>query len=269
MEKSVKQHKDLVDNVRKEVSKVLVGQEGPLNGCLRAIIANGNVLVEGVPGIAKTLLIRALSVACGCTFNRIQFTVDLLPTDITGITTYDRKKGFTVVKGPIFANFVIADEINRASPKTQSALLEAMQEKKEIMKRNITLQKFEDFKLKPILNQSKIIRIQQAVKAIHLGEDIEKYIVKIVDATRNSEKYHLKMGKYIEYGCSPRGSIGLFIGSKAESLMHGSHYVTPQHVKNVAHEVLRHRIILNYEAQAEGIRTDEVIDEILSRVPVP
>ncbi|MBI4439942.1 MoxR family ATPase [Candidatus Woesearchaeota archaeon] len=318
----LKHYSHLLDDVREELSKVVVGQSTAVDGCMRAIMANGNVLVEGVPGIAKTLLIRALSIACGCKFSRIQFTVDLLPTDITGITTFS-KGNFTVVKGPIFANFVIADEINRASPKTQSALLEAMQEKqvtigkqtfsleppffvmannnpiesggtyplpeaqidrflfklymdypsveeeKQILKRNITLEKFEKFNLKPILNPARIIRMQEAVKEIHLGDNIEKYIVNLIDATRNPEKYKLKLGKYIEYGCSPRGSIGLFIGSKAEAMMKGNSYVTPQHVKNVAHDVLRHRVLLNYEGQAEGIRTDEIIDEVLSRVPVP
>ncbi len=314
--------KDLA-KVKEEVSKIVVGQGKILKGLLRAIVANGHVLVEGVPGVAKTLMIRSLAESTGCKFNRIQFTVDLLPTDIVGITTYDQRKGFTTVKGPIFANFVIADEINRAPPKTQSALLEAMgehqatiskktykldqpffvmatqntiessgtyplpeaqvdrflfnllldypdiEEEREILKKNISIHKLEDFNLKPVMSASKIVQIQKLVKKIFLNENVEKYIVRIVNATRNPDKYNLKFGKYIELGGSPRASIYLFIAAKAEALLCGDSYVKPQHVKNIAHDVLRHRIRLNYEAQAEGITTNQVIDEILKKVPVP
>jgi len=320
--KITKYQKDLVE-IKKEIGKVVVGQENVVEGCLRAILANGHLLIEGVPGIAKTLLIRALAASSGCKFNRIQFTVDLLPTDIVGITTYDKARGFYTLKGPIFSNFVIADEINRAPPKTQSALLEAMQEKqvtigketfslelpffvmannnpiesggtyplpeaqvdrfllklnmgypsvdeeKGILQTNISLNKFEDFKIMPIISPKKIIEMQKATKQIHLSEAIEKYIVKIIDATRNPEKYKIKTGKYLEYGCSPRASIGLFIVSKADALLNGKTFVTPQNIKNIAHEVMRHRLILNYEGQAEGVKPDDIISEILSRVPVP
>ena len=315
-------HKD-IDIIKKEIKKVFVGQEYIVNGLLRGILANGHVLIEGLPGLAKTLVTRSIASVSGCRFSRIQFTVDLLPTDITGITAYDQRKGFYTVKGPIFANFVVADEINRAPPKTQSALLEAMQEKQVtigrdtftleepffviannnpiessgvytlpesqldrflfklkigypteeeeqlILKQNMTLQKFEDFNLKPIMSPKRLIEMQQFVKSIHLNEEIEKYIIKLVNATRNPSNYSIKHGKYIEYGVSPRASIGLYIASKAEALLSGNAYVTPQHVKNVAPDVLRHRILLNYEGQAEGIKTEDIIKEILSRVPVP
>ena len=322
-EGAVALYKRELEKIRREISKVVIGQNEVINALLRAIISNGHVLVEGVPGIAKTLLIKTLAKISGCEYSRIQFTVDLLPTDILGLTAYDPTKGFYVIKGPIFANLIIADEINRATPKTQSALLEAMQEKQvtignetftleepffvmannnpiesagvyplpeaqtdrflfkimmeypkkdeEIMmlKNNVTLKKFEDFDLRKVSSPQSIIEIQKFVHRIYLSREIEEYIVDIVGATRNSDKYGIKMGKYIEYGASPRASIGLFIASKADALLNGSSFVTPQNVKNVVHDVLRHRIILNYEGQAEGVKTDQIITEIISKVPVP
>ncbi len=321
--KKIKGYGKIFDELREEMSTIVVGQSGIVNALLRAIVANGHALLEGVPGIAKTLMIRTLSSVTKCAFNRIQFTPDLLPTDIIGITAYDEKKGFYIVKGPIFANFILADEINRAPPKVQSALLEAMQEKQvtigkqtfdlehpffvfatqnplenlgtyplpeaqmdrflfkiyvdypsvqdeqEILEKNMTIKRFTEYKLRPLLSPEQINLIQQDVIKIYLDPKIEKYIVNIVDATRHPEKYNLKLSKYIEWGCSPRASIGLFIASKAEALLKGKDYVTPQHVKEIAHDVLRHRIILNYEGQAESIRTDDVITEILSKIPVP
>jgi len=314
---------DELMKVKEEISKSVVGQDYVVKGLLRAIIANGHVFIEGVPGVAKTLLIRTLAQVTGCKFSRIQFTVDLLPTDIIGITAYDEKKGFYVVKGPIFANFIIADEINRAPPKTQSALLEAMQEKQvtigketfmleepffvmgtqnpietsgtyslpeaqvdrflfkmivdypgnkeeeTIMERNMSLYKFDQFKIKSVINGRTIIEMQNLTKSIYLKDDIKRYIINIVEATRNPKKYNIELGKYIEWGVSPRASIGLFIGAKAEALLNRSTFVTPHFVKTVAPDVLRHRILLNYEGQAEGIKTDQVIKEILSKVPVP
>ena len=315
-------HLDM-NKIRNEVAKVVVGQDKALNGLLRALLANGHVLVEGIPGIAKTLLIRALSITTGCNIKRIQFTVDLLPTDIVGITTYHEKKGFYTIKGPIFANFVIADEINRAPPKTQSALLEAMQERQttigretfpmmnpffvmatqnpietagvyplpeaqidrflfwmhmhypnkeeeeNILQKNLELKKFEEFNLKPVITPQRIIELQKYAQQIYTSKAIEKYIVEIVNATRHPEKYGIKMGKYIEWGGSPRASIGLYIASKTDALLKGSNFVTPQNVKNVAYDVMRHRLILNYEGEAENINPDHIISEILSKIPVP
>ncbi len=319
----IEKHREKLDAVRNEVAKVVVGQKEVVNGLLLGLLCNGHVLVEGVPGIAKTLLIRSLARATGCDFKRIQFTVDLLPTDITGITAYHKDKGFYVVKGPVFTNFILADEINRSPPKTQSALLEAMGERQvtigkdtfrlpdpffvmatqnpiesagtyplpeaqidrfllklymyyptseeeiKILRQNINLYKFEDFGLKPVITPQDILKMQEDVKKIYMSSKVEKYCVGLVDATRHPKKYGIKLGKYIEWGSSPRASIGLFIVSKANALLHGKNFVIPDFVKEVAHPVLRHRIILNYEGLAEGVKTDDIVKEILAKVPIP
>jgi MoxR-like ATPase len=319
----VKLYSEEFVRIKQEIARAVVGQERTINALLRALISNGHVLLEGVPGIAKTLSVRTLAAVTNCTFSRIQFTPDLLPTDIIGITAFEKDKGFYVVKGPLFANFVLADEINRAPPKVQSALLESMQERQatigkevfaleppffvlatqnpiesygtyplpeaqldrflfklnvgypdeeeeqRILKTNINLRRFEDIGLMPIFDKLKIIELQREVQNIYLDKKIEKYIVRIVDATRNPAKYKVKLGKYIEWGSSPRASIGLFIASKAEAILNNKLFVTPHDVKEVAHDVMRHRVSLNYEGQAEGIKVDAVISEILSRVPVP
>ena len=314
--------KDL-DMIRGEISRAVVGQEEVVSGLLRAILAKGHVLLEGVPGIAKTLIMRTLAHVTTSDYKRVQFTADLLPTDITGITVYEKVKGFYVVKGPVFTNFLLADEINRAPAKVQSALLEAMQEKQvtigtktflieepffvlatqnpiesvaifplpeaqmdrflfklyinypkvedeqSILQKNITANSFDDFKIKSVISSKDIIRMQNIVKNIYVSPDVEKYIVKLVDATRFSDKYKLKNAKYIAWGSSPRASIGLYIASKADALLNGKNYVTPKNVKNVAHDIMRHRILLNYEGQAENIKTDDIISEILLKVPTP
>jgi len=318
----VKKYSEVLDKIKKEVERAVVGQKVIVESILRALISDGHVLVEGVPGIAKTLLIRTLGQATGCKTKRIQFTIDLLPSDILGLTLYEKRKGFVFVKGPVFANFLIADEINRASSKTQSALLEAMQEKivtisktnyplplpffvmatqnpiessgvnplpeaqvdrflfklnmpypsseeeRKIMKENITLKKFEDFNIKAVTTPTKISEMQKAVKKIYLSPEVERYIVNLVAATREKNK-RLSMAKYIYLGSSPRASIGLFIASKAQAMIEGKNYVTPSHVKIVAPDVLRHRILLNYEGQAENVQVDDIIKELLSKTPVP
>ncbi len=313
-----------LENLKKEVSNLVLGQEEVINSLIRSLLSNGHVLIEGVPGVAKTLLIRTLAAASGCNFSRIQFTVDLLPTDITGMTTYDeRTKKFFVIKGPIFSNFVIADEVNRAPPKTQSALLEAMQEKQvtigktthklpqpffvmannnpiensgtyplpeaqidrfifklnmgypspedeeKVIDNNITINSFDSYKIKPVLSPSKIIRLQELTKKIYLSDKIKKYIVKLVNATRRPKEFGISLGRYIQWGCSPRASINLSIASKADALLNGNDFVTPQNVKNVAKDVLRHRILLNYQGQAEDINVEDIIDEILKKTPLP
>ncbi len=323
IKEGIREYSFVLKRIKKELSKVVIGQEGIINALLRGLLANGHVLVEGVPGVAKTLIVKALAKAVGCKFNRIQFTADLLPTDILGITAYDEKKGFYTIKGPIFANFVLADEINRAPAKTQSALIEAMQEnqvtigkrtykldepffvmatenpiehegvyplpeaqidrflfkllveypkfdeEKVIMFKNVNLKKFEDFGIEPVLGPEKIIEMQEFVKKIYLDKGIRDYVANIVDATRKPKEHDISLGRYIEWGSSPRASINLFIASKTEALFNKSHFVTPQHIKNVAYDVLRHRIILNYEGQAEGIKSEWIIEEILSKIPVP
>jgi len=319
----LKSCKNDLDSVKAEIAKIVVGQEKTINGLMRALLANGHVLVEGIPGIAKTLVIRALAQSTGCRFKRIQFTPDLMPTDIVGITSYEEQKGFFVIKGPIFSNFVLADEINRAPPKVQSALLEAMQEKqatigketfpieepffvlatqnpietlgtyslpeaqvdrflfkllmdypskeeeKKIIEQNITINTFEKYKINPVLSPKRIIEMQQLTKRISHSDKIKEYIVDIVNSTRQHQKYGIKMGRYIELGSSPRASINLFIASKADALLKGDAYIKPQHVKDVALDVLRHRLILNYTGQAEGIKSEDIISEILSKVPIP
>jgi MoxR-like ATPase len=323
IEKSIVKDKQSIAAIKKEVSKAIVGQEKVIDGFIRALIANGHVLIEGVPGLAKTLMINALAKAVGCKFSRIQFTPDLLPTDIIGLTAYEKTKGFYVVKGPIFSNLVLADEINRAPPKVQSALLECMQEKQAtignetfpvplpffvlatqnplenlgtyplpeaqmdrflfklkidypdiideavILNKNITMHTLGSFEIKPVINPEKLMRIQEDVKKIYVDKKIEKYIVNIVDATRHPEAYKISSGKYIEWGASPRASIGLFISAKAQALMLGKTFVIPEYVKDVAHDVLRHRILLNYEGQSEGVTSDKIISDILEKVEIP
>lgn len=308
--------------VRSEISKVVVGQERAVDTLLKALMVNGHVLVEGVPGVAKTLILKALAITTGCTFQRIQFTIDLLPSDITGVSAYDKVRGFYILKGPIFANFVLADEINRASPKTQSALLEAMQEKQvtiarqtfpiqtpffvmatqnpienmgvyelpeaqldrflfktiitypstseeeDIIDQNTDVKPLESYNLKPVLSPQKILDLQARTKQIFLSDNLKKYIVRLVDATRNPQKYDIQLGKYIEFGASPRASVNIALASRAEALLRGSTYVTDRHIRNVIHDILRHRIILSYEGLATDIKTEEVIDEILSKVEV-
>jgi len=307
---------------REELAKIVVGQEDVVNSLLEALIANGHVLVEGIPGVGKTLTIRALAKVTGCQFSRIQFTPDLLPTDIVGITTYEEGKGFFTVKGPVFSNFVLADEINRSPPKVQSALLESMQEHQatigketfqlpspffvmatqnpveqlgtyklpeaqvdrflykilityptfddevKILSQNITVHDFADFEIMPVFSPTDIIDVQRFVKKIYINPKIERYIVRIMDATRHPVKYNLTTAKYIGYGVSPRAGIGLYIASKAHALVSGRGYVTPDDVKSVAYSVLRHRIMLNFEGEAEEISTEQVVKDILEKVPI-
>jgi len=308
--------------IKDEMKKIVVGQHAIVDSLIEALLANGHVLVEGIPGVGKTLIIRTLAKITGAQFSRIQFTPDLLPTDIVGITTYEEGKGFFTVKGPIFSNFVLADEINRSPPKVQSALLESMQERQatigketfqlpapffvmatqnpieqlgtyklpeaqvdrflfkllmtyptpqeeiSILKKNITLHNFSEFELEPVLSTTDILNAQHFVKRIYLNRKIEEYIVRVVEATREPKKYNIEMGKYIGYGASPRSSIALYIAGKAHALVNGRGYVTPQDVKEVAYNVLRHRILLNFEGEAEEMTSEEVIKEILEKVPI-
>ncbi|MBU1198598.1 MAG: MoxR family ATPase [Nanoarchaeota archaeon] len=308
--------------IKAEIGKIVIGQHEVIGGLIEALISNGHTLVEGIPGIGKTLLVKTLARITGCAFSRIQFTPDLLPTDIVGITTYEEGKGFFTVKGPIFANFVLADEINRSPPKVQSALLESMQERQvtigketfklpspffvmatqnpveqlgtyklpeaqvdrflyklmmtypnpeeelKILKTNITLFDFEDFDLRRVLTPDEISKAQDFVKKIYLDPKLENYIINIVEATRKPAKYDVKLGKYIEFGGSPRSSIALYISSKAHALLKGRGYVIAHDVKEVAYNCLRHRILLNFEGEAEGIKTEDIIKEILEKVPI-
>lgn len=316
--------RDQVDEIKKEIAKSFMGQIEIVNGFLTCLFSNGSVLIEGVPGLGKTLLARTIATVLGVKFSRIQFTPDLLPTDIVGITTYERERGFYVMKGPIFSNVVLADEINRAPPKVQSALLESMQEKqatigketfalpkpffvlatenpienlgtyplpeaqvdrflfkiyigyptvdeeKKILDTNITSKKFEDYNLRAVVNEKIILDIQEKVKNVFSDDRIKDYIVKIIDATRYPDKYKIKLGKYIDYGSSPRASIGLYISSKVDAaVVYGKNYVTPYNVKRVVYHVLNHRIGINFEGESQGITSKDLIDEIMNTIPVP
>ena len=312
-----------INMIKEEIRKVVVGQDKAVGDLLVCLISGGNALLEGVPGIAKTLIIKSLAKSVRCTSKRIQFTADLLPTDITGFTAYSRQKGFFVVKGPIFANFVLADEINRSPPKVQSALIEVMQEKQVtigqktyhlehpfivfatenplenrgvyklpeaqvdrflfkimlsypsveeeelIMDSNVTLKKFEDYRIKPVASPKEILDIQELVKKIYVSPKIKNYIAKIVAQTRPAKGNELKSAKHIEWGASPRASINLYVAARANALLAKRAFVIPQDVKDVAYNVLRHRIILNYQGQISGISTEDIISDILNKVKVP
>jgi len=319
IENEIKRAADLIKKLKLEISKAIVGQERVINGLIRGLICNGHVLLEGVPGIAKTLTIRALGQASGCEVKRVQFTVDLLPTDIIGITSYTPQKGFEIIKGPVFANFLIADEINRSPPKTQSALIEAMQEKqvtigktdfqlpnpffvmatknplestgvyalpeaqmdrflfnlimeypneeeeRKIMEDNATLNKFEDFNIKPVINPQDIVIMQKLVKRIYLSDYIKSYIIGIVKKTRDKD---FKYADCIAYGASPRASIALFIASKSRALTEGRSFVIPEDVREVISDILRHRIILTYKATIKGVSIEDIIKSLLEEVKV-
>lgn len=322
LQERIKFYQVRFDEIRAEIGKVVIGQHEVVDGLIEALISNGHTLVEGIPGIGKTLLVKTLARITGCAFSRIQFTPDLLPTDIVGLTTYEEGRGFFTVKGPIFANFILADEINRSPPKVQSALLESMQERQatigketfklpspffvmatqnpieqlgtyklpeaqvdrflyklimgyptpeeeiRVLKTNITLYNFEDFDLRRVLTPDDIMRVQDFVKQIYLDKKIENYIINIVEATRKPAKYDIKLGKYIEFGGSPRSSIALYIAAKAHALLKGRSHVVANDIKDVTYNCLRHRILLNFEGEAEGIKPEAIIKEILEKVPI-
>lgn len=311
------------DKLREEVGHVIVGQSHMLDRLLIGLLSNGHVLLEGVPGLAKTLTIKSLSQAIHANFSRIQFTPDLLPADVIGTLIYNQQKNeFVVRKGPIFANFILADEINRAPAKVQSALLEAMQERQVtigdttykldqpflvlatqnpleqegtyalpeaqvdrfIMKVIVGYPKMSEEQL--ILRQNtqnsaapsirQVVSVQEVLNAkdltrhIYMDEKIEQYILDIVFATRLPEKYKLeKLKPLISYGASPRGSINLALASKAQAFLNKRGFVIPEDVRSICNDVLRHRIGLTYEAEAENVKVEDVIEEILKQVNVP
>ena len=311
-----------VDLMMMELSKVIVGQKYMTERLLIGMLANGHILLEGVPGLAKTLAIKSISTAVHAKFSRIQFTPDLLPADLVGTMIYNQKQeNFTVRKGPVFANFILADEINRAPAKVQSALLEAMQERqvtigdttfpleepflvlatqnpieqegtyplpeaqvdrfmlkvvigyptkedeKLIVRQNIS----NDFpKINPVVSTDEIIRARKVVREVYMDEKIEKYIIDIVFASRSPKEYNLdKISNLISYGGSPRASINLALASKAYAFIKRRGYVIPEDVRAVCHDVMRHRIGITYEAEAENVSSEMIINEILNAVEVP
>ena len=318
----IQKESSFVDLLTMEMGKVIVGQKSLVENLLIGLLANGHILLEGVPGLAKTLAINTLASAVDAKFSRIQFTPDLLPADVIGTLIYSQKsEQFQIRKGPIFANFVLADEINRSPAKVQSALLEAMQErqvtigdetfklpepflvmatqnpieqegtyplpeaqvdrfmlkvvvgypKKEEEKLIVRMNNTGEFpKANPILKPEDIIRARQVVRDVYMDEKIERYIVDIVYATRTPQDYTLgKLSNLISYGASPRASISLSMASKAYAFIKRRGYVIPEDVRAVCNEVLRHRIGLTYEAEAENVTTENIIAEIINAVEVP
>ncbi len=321
LNKKAEKYSNKITKIHSEINKIIVGQEDIIEKLLIALISDGHVLIEGVPGLAKTLLIKTLSECLNCDFTRLQFTPDLLPADITGTKIYNHKDiSFKTMKGPIFTNFVLADEINRAPPKVQSALLEAMQEKQvsiqgETLKLNkpfmvlatqnpiesegtykLPEAQVDRFMFKIIINyptkndeieiierftegitnsvsklisSKEIIQIQEFNKKIYADKKIKEYVAEIIDATRNPEEYDLDIKEQIEFGASPRASLWLILAAKAHAMINGRGYVKPEDIKSIAHDVLRHRIILTYEAEAEEITSDEIITKILEKIKIP
>lgn len=315
-------HQEKIDRVFKEVSKVVVGQDYMINRLLIGLFTNGHILLEGVPGLAKTLTVNTLSKVLHLDFARIQFTPDLLPADLVGTMVYNQQSSsFEVKKGPIFANMILADEVNRSPAKVQSALLESMQEKQvtigettyqldrpflvlatqnpveqegtyplpeaqmdrfmmkvyvgyptkeeelEIMRRmsNMTFAG----QVEPVLSKEDIFAIREEINKVNINESLEKYIIELVFATRNPKEYKLqKASQYIQFGVSPRASINLNLAAKAIAYFEGRDYVLPEDVKEVATDVLNHRILLNYEAEADDVSTAEIVREILDGVPL-
>lgn len=318
----IKKESDLVNAVMYEVGKVIVGQKYLIERLLIGILSNGHVLLEGVPGLGKTLSITTLAKAMHAGFQRIQFTPDLLPADLIGTLIYNPKNGdFTVRRGPIFTNIVLADEINRAPAKVQSALLEAMQdrqvtigdqtfkledpflvlatqnpiehegtyplpeaqvdrfmfklkitypdkkEEREIMERMASTKK--NITINPLVRPEDILRLRTLVDEIYIDDKIKDYIIDIIFATRDPKAYNLKLKEFIEYGASPRATIYLTLAAKAHAFVRGRGFVTPQDVKSIGMDVLRHRVIITYEAEAEEMTPEDIVQKIFDNVEVP
>lgn len=313
---------DVINQIRSEVAKVVVGQEKMIDGLLIGLLCDGHILIEGIPGLAKTTTVKALSQTLGLGFKRVQFTPDLLPSDILGAEVYDPKEnGFKIKKGPIFTNLLLADEINRAPAKVQSALLEVMQE------RQVTLGD-ESFKLSPpflvmatqnpienegvyplpeaqldrfmlkitvgyntaeeelsiarrvgsglgeainaVIDTEMLIALKERVKEIHIDEEVEKYMISLVTATRQPQAFGLgEIKGFLQFGASPRVSIDMFKAVRAVAFLRGREFVTPSDIASIIKELMRHRLVLSYEAEAEGITSDELIEKIIKAVPIP
>ena len=322
LNEKIERQSAFVTNLQAGMGQVIVGQKHLVESLLIGLLSDGHILLEGLPGLAKTLAIKTLSELIDADFSRIQFTPDLLPADVVGTMVYSQKsEDFKIKQGPVFANFVLADEINRAPAKVQSALLEAMQERqvtigketfklpepflvmatqnpieqegtyplpeaqvdrfmlkviigypeiseeKRIIRQNITGEKIE---VKPLLKPADSVEARKVVREVYIDEKIEQYIADIVFATRFPEKYGMKeMKDYISFGASPRASINLALAARAYAFIKRRGYVIPEDVRAIAHDVLRHRIGLSYEAEANNLTTDEIVSRILNSVEVP
>lgn len=313
---------DTINRIRNEVHKVVVGQEKMVESLLVGLICQGHILLEGVPGLAKTTTINALAKSLGLDFKRVQFTPDLLPSDIIGTEIYDpTSNSFKIKHGPIFTNLLLADEINRAPAKVQSALLEVMQERQVtigetsfklelpfltmatqnpveqegayelpeaqldrfLMKvvvgyntreeeleiaRRVSNNSFEE--IKQVATANDLAKVRKEAMNVHIDSEVEKYIIEIIFATREPKEYGLEqLSDYIEFGASPRASIDMYKAARAVAYIKGQDFVSPIEIAYIAKEVLRHRIILSYEAQAEGITQDMIIEKVLATVPIP
>ena len=318
----VKAQSGWVQSIQQEVARVVVGQNYLVEGLLIGLLTNGHVLLEGVPGLAKTLTVKTLSSAIRTGFSRIQFTPDLLPADLIGTLVYNPREGvFTTKRGPIFSNLILADEINRAPAKVQSALLEAMQERQVTLgdqthklpdpflvlatqnplEQEGTYQlpeaQLDRFMLKlkvgypskaeerqildlmgtsapkldvlPVVDPQEIIRARDLVNSIYIDDRVKNYIVDVVFATREPSAYKLQLSGLIRYGASPRATIALALASRAKAFLSGRGYVTPQDVKSVGLDVLRHRVAVTYEAEAEEMTSEKIIERVFANLPVP
>jgi MoxR-like ATPase len=310
---------NIIQQIKIEIQKVIVGQEKLIDSLLLALITNSHLLIEGVPGIAKTTSVNTLAKTIDLNFKRVQFTPDLLPSDITGIEIFNPKTNeFETKKGPVFTNLLLADEINRAPAKVQSALLEVMLERQVTIGNNTfkmdepflviatqnpieeegtyplpaaALDRFlmkivigyNDFneeieiikrldlkkEINKVAKKEDILNLREKIKTVHIDEEIIKYIVKIIDATREPKKYNLEIDEYIQYGASPRATISLFNAARAYALMQNKDYVTPLDIAKLAPDILRHRIILSYKAEIDEINEDIIINKILKTIPLP
>lgn len=308
--------------LKKELNKAVIGQDAMIEGLLIGLLCDGHILVEGVPGLAKTTTINALSRAIGLDSKRIQFTPDLLPSDIIGAQIYNpQDHSFSIKKGPLFTNLLLADEINRAPAKVQSALLEVMQERqvtiaeetfklekpflvmatqnpieqegvyalpeaqldrfmmKLVVKHNSQTEELEIMRkaasksfgeVQAVLHKEDLFQLQEEIHNIHIDEELERYMVQIITATREPEQFGLEgIAENIMFGASPRASIDLYKAAKAKAYLRGNDFVTPADIGYVIHDILRHRIVLSYEARAKGIHSDEIISKIIETLPIP
>jgi MoxR-like ATPase len=319
---TVREQSAMIVALRGEIEKVIIGQRGLIDRLLIGLLADGHILLEGVPGLAKTLAVRTLAGALDTSFQRIQFTPDLLPADLIGTQIYNpREAAFSIRKGPVFANIILADEINRAPAKVQSALLEAMQERQVtiggetfrlpepflvlatenpieqegtyplpeaqvdrfMLKVVVTYPTRDEERrildaeahtsrprdVRPVVRPEAVLEARRVVDSIYVDDKIREYILDIVFATRKPKEFGLNLGDYIRYGASPRATICLTLAARAHAFLQGRGYVTPQDVKGIAPDVLRHRVLLTYEAEAEEITHDALIARILNELPVP
>jgi MoxR-like ATPase len=321
VQKDIQVKAELLSALQNEFRSVIVGQRYLMQRLLISLLSNGHMLVEGLPGLAKTLAVKSLAQSIDADFKRIQFTPDLLPSDLTGTLVFNPKEGtFNVKKGPVFCNILLADEINRAPAKVQSALLEAMQERQVtigeesygledpflvfatqnpiehegtyplpeaqidrfMMKVKITYPSKDEEKIildrmtgtdhyeaRPVITRNDVLELRDFVQSMFMDDSLKNYVVHLVNATRNPKEYQLEIGRFIQYGVSPRAAIFWTMAAKAHAFLHQRAYVIPDDIKMLAPDILRHRLIRSYEADAENISTEDLIQQILAKVPIP